>query len=788
MNDFRLALRSLSKTPGFALVAILIIALGIGAATGMFSAVDALVLRPVALPGSDRLAVIYETNLPRNIRRFTASYPDYCDWHDRSRSWDSIGAVTWRSMNLTGGGEPEFVSVRAMTASLLPTLGIAPALGRGFLEEDDRPGHNRVAIVSHAFWQRRFGGRPDVIGQSLILDGGSYSVVGVMPADSFFPDGLEVAIPAGAQSATDRRYNHEFEVYGRLKRGVSFEQADVELKSINDQLYAGYSDADRSWSTAMIPLSQEVVGPALRTGLWVLLGAVGLLLLIACANLSNLLLVRAAARAHELAIRTALGAGRWRLIRQLVTESLVLTGTGGGVGVLLSFWSVGLLRAAPLPRAGEILVDGRMLAAACGLTLIVGCLAGLGPALKASMAHPQDALKSRASCPGHHSHLRDAAVVAQLALSLSLLIGAALLLRSFVRLLRVDPGFVTEQVLTVSLRPGDDANAVSLYERITARVVALPHVAGVGLISGLPLADGDSSNPVLPVGPTVLAPGEAVQSSWRLVDGGYFDAMRIPLVRGRTFAGLSPAQACQSIVLSASLARRLFGDADPIGRQVDQINPGEHRLTVICVVSDVRYRSLGAAPAPSFYFSMHLFRSGPMRMVVRTTGATEPLAAVIRRVVKEVDPTVPAFRIRTMDEFRADSVSHERLLAVLLSGFAAAALFLAALGTYGVIAFMVQQRTRELGIRVAIGAQTGAILRLVLAAGLRYAALGALFGAAGALAAGRILSTMLYETRATDLLSFVGAAAVLALAALGASLVPAFRAAKVDPMIALRAE
>jgi len=788
MNDFRLALRSLARQPGFTLVAVLIIALGIGAGTAMFSAVNALVLRPVALPDSELIAVIYETNLPRNIQRFTASYPDYCDWRDQSRSWQSLGAATWRSMNLTGDGEPEFVSVRAMTASLLPTLGLAPALGRGFLEEEDRPGKNHVAIVSHAFWQRRFGGRPDVIGRSLILDGTSYAIVGVMPADSFFPDGLEIAIPAGAARAADRRYDHEFEVFGRLKPGVSFQQADAELKAVNDRLYAGYSGADRSWSTAMNPLAREVVGPALRTGLWVLLGAVGLLLLIAGANLSNLLLVRASARAHELAIRVALGAGRRRLVRQLVAESLTLAGIGGLLGVLVAFGGVALLRAAPLPRAAEISVDGRALAAACGLTLIVGCLAGLGPALRASLARPQDALKSRAPRAGRRSRLTGAAVVAQLALSLALLVGAALLLRSFARLVRVNPGFAAERVLTVSLRPGNDATAVSLYECITERVGALPGVAGVGLVSGLPLADGDSSNPVLPVGPSALAPGEAVQSSWRLVDGGYFDAMRIPLVRGRTFAGLAPDQARQSIVLSASLARRLFGDADPIGRQVDQINPGEHRLTVIGVVGDVRLRSLRAAPAPSFYFSMHQFRFGPMRLAVRTTGPIDPLAAAIRRVVKEADPTVPAFRFRTMDEFVADNAGHERLLAVLLGGFAAAALGLAALGTYGVIAFMVHQRTRELGIRIAVGAPAGGIVRLVLGQGLRYAALGALFGGAGALAAGRILSTMLYETRATDSTSFALAAAVLAAAALGASLVPACRAARVNPIVALRAE
>jgi putative ABC transport system permease protein len=788
MNDLRFALRQFAKSPGFAAIAILIVAIGIGAATAMFSAVNALILRPVALPDSERLAVIYETNLPRNIQRFTASYPDYCDWRDRSRSWMSLGAVTWRSMNLTGDREPEFASVRAMTANLLPTLRIGPELGRGFLEQEDRPGHNHVAIVSHAFWQRWFGGRPDVIGQSLTLDGTSYAVVGVLAADAFFPDGLEIAIPVGVQAAADRRYDHQYEVYGRLKPGVTLAQADAELRSITAELYRGYSDADRSWSAATAPLSLEIVGPALRTGLFVLLGAVGLLLLIAGANLSNLLLVRTSARAHELAIRTALGAGRGRLVCQLVTESLTLTGAGGLLGVVVSYWGVDLLRAAQLPRAGEISVDGRVLAVAFGLTLLVGGLAGLGPALRASQAQPHEALKSRSLRSGRRSRLRDAAVVAQLALSLSLLIGAALLLQSFRRLMQVNPGFATERVLTVSLRPADDANAVAFYERVTTRVAALPEVAAVGLISGLPFADGDSSNPALPVGPTALAPGEAVQSSWRLVDGGYFAAMRIPLVSGRTFAGLSPEQARQSIVLSASLARRLFGDGDPIGRQVDQINTGEHRLTVIGVVGDVCNRSLGVAPAPSMYFSLQLFRSGPMRLAVRTTGATDPLAAALRRIVKEVDPAVPAFRIRTMDEFRGSSVSRERLITTLLGGFAAAALTLAALGTYGVIAFTVQQRTKELGIRIAVGAQAGDVLRLVLAQGLRFAVLGVILGIAGALTVGRLLSTMLYATSSFDPPSYLVAIAVLTLAALGASLLPARRAARVDPIEALRSE
>jgi predicted permease len=400
MHDLRYAFRSLAKTPGFSAVAVLIVALGIGAATAMFSTVNALVLRPVALPDSDRLAVVYETNLPRNVPRFSVSYPNYRDWCDRSRSWTSLAAVGWRAMNLTGGGDPELVNVRPMTANFLPTLGLTPSLGRGFLDEEDRPGHNHVAIVSHAFWQRRLGGPADAIGQSLTLDGTSYAIVGVMPAGAFFPGNLEIAIPLVGRPGDDRRYEHELEVYGRLKPGITLDQADTEMKAIAAQLYSGFSDTDRSWRTGIAPLAREIVGPDLRTALYVLLGAVGLLLLGACANLSNLLLVRASARAHELAIRTALGASRVEIVRQIATESLVVTLAGGAIGVVMSLWAVDSLRSLPLPRAGEISVDLRVLAAALAATVLAGVFAGLGPALKAAQARPQEALKSRGARSG----------------------------------------------------------------------------------------------------------------------------------------------------------------------------------------------------------------------------------------------------------------------------------------------------------------------------------------------------------------------------------------------------
>ena len=787
LQDLRYAFRSLAKSPGFTAIAVLIAALGIGAATAMFSTVNALVLRPVALPDSDRLAVIYETNLPRNVPRFSVSYPNYKDWCDRSRSWTSLAAVGWRAMNLTGGGDPELVNVRPMTANFLATLGLAPSLGRGFLDEEDRPGHNHVAIVTHAFWQRRLGGQAEFIQQSLTLDGTSYAVVGVLPAGAFFPGDLEIAIPLVGRPGDDRRYEHELEVYGRLKPGITLDQADTEMKAIAAQLYSGFPEIDRSWRTGIAPLAREIVGDGIRQALYVLLGAVGLLLLIACANLSNLLLVRASARAHELAIRMALGAGRIAVVRQIVTESLVITIAGSALGVLLSRWAVESMRSLPLPRAAEISVDLRVLAAALAATVLAGVFAGLGPALKAAQARPQDALKSRGSRSGRRSRLRDSMVVVQLAISLTLLVGATLLGRSFLRLLQVNPGFNMENVLTVSLQPENKDQAVSFYERVSERIAALPGVSNVGLSNLLPLGGNNFMNGIYPVGPSPVPTGEPISASWQLIDGGFFDAMQIPLLRGRTFAGLPPDEARRSTVLSAAFAKMLFGDADPIGRQIDNNRIGGDRLTVVGVVADVRSQNLGTSPGPTFYFSMHRFLYGPMHLVVRSNGHATLSFPVIRSAIKEIDPTVPLFDVRTLAELRAASLAQERFLLSLLGGFTAAALLLGTLGTYGVAAFNVQQHTHEIGIRIAVGAGVGDVRRLVLGEGLRLAGLGGVLGLAAAFAGARVLSSLLFETNGTDPLSYALAVLALATATVLACWLPARRAMRVNPVEALRA-
>lgn len=785
--DLRFACRALVKKPGFALTTVLIVALGIGAATAMFSTINALVLRPIALPEPDRLVAVYETNLARNQPFFSVSIPNYADWTAQARSWESLAAINWHAMNLTGDGDPELVQVKQITANFLPTLGIATTQGRNFLPTEDRPGGAPVAIITTPFWQRHLGGAPNVIGRTLTLDGTPYEIVGVTAPGQPLPEDLEVAIPLAANPAQERRMNHELNVFGRLKPGVTLAQADAELKSIAQQISATLPAAEQGWSTRLVPFAREIVGDSVRQGLYLLLGAVGLLLLIACANLSNLLLVRASARAHELAIRTALGASRSRVVRQIVTESLLVTGIGGVLGVFLAWWTIDLLRAAPLPRAPEISLDPRVLAVAVAATLLVGLLSGLGPALAAAGARPQEALKHRAPRSGHRSRLRDGMVVAQLALSLTLLVGATLLGRSFLRLLQVDPGFTSAQVLTVSMRPGDSDRAAAFYEQLTARVTALPGVTGAGVISALPLTEGNTSLNVFPAGPSLVPPGESIQANWRLVDGGYFSALQIPVLRGKTFAGVSPREAVRSVVISARLARLLWGDEDPVGRQLDP-GGGGNLITVIGVVGDVRAQALGHEANPAFYWSMHRFIYGPMNLVVRSAGDPTPLLAAIRATVHDLDPTVPLFRVRTLDAVRRTSLEQQQLLLSLLAAFTAVALLLAALGTYGVIAFAVQQRTHEFGIRVAIGAQAADILQLVLGQGARLIVLGAGLGLAGALAVTRLLGAMLYHTEASDPLSFTVSTLLLAAVALGAAFIPARRATRVDPLVALRSE
>ena len=783
MRTLRYAVRQLAATPGFTAVAILIVAIGIGAATAMFSTVDAVVLRPLALPDADRLVSVYETNLERDVPSFSVSVPNYVDFKARAKSFAAMAAVSWRAMNLTGRGEPQLIQVRMVTANFLGTLGVRMAQGRDFTPEEDRPNGPKVAVLSDGFWRRHFGGRSDVIGQTLQLDGDAYLVIGVTASGLPLPGDIEVAVPMQADVAKEDRLNHELDVFARLAPGVSIEAADRELQAVAAEIARSMPAGERGWRTRLVPLAEDIVGDSLRRTLVVLLGAVALLLLVACANLSNLLLVRASARAFELAVRQALGESRARAIAQLLVESLVVTAAGGALGILIASWSVDALRMLPIARVAEIAVDWRVVAVALLATVVSGVLAGVGPALRATRVAPQDALQAYAARLAPRSRLRDAMIVAQLGLSLTLLVGAALVARSFWGLLNVDPGFSVDHAVTMAMRPSMEA--APFYEAVGTRVRALPGVEEAGFISTLPLGPGgNTSNNVFAAGPSRLGAGQSIQASWRLVDGGYFQAMRIPLLRGRTFDGLTPDEARRGIVLSASLARALFGDDEPVGREVD---PGGNNrlLRVIGVVGDVRNRRLAADPLPAFYWSFHRFTYGPMRLVVKSHLPTEQIVAAVRREVRAVDPGAPIFQVWTLDEVRAESLSEERLLLAMLWAFAGVALLLAGLGTYGVVAFAVQQRTREFGIRLAIGADAARVRALVLRQAMGLILAGAVLGLAGALVAGRVVETLLFGVTPFDVASYAAATAALALAVLGAAWWPARRASRVSPLVAL---
>jgi putative ABC transport system permease protein len=781
MRTLRYAIRQLAATPGFTAVAVLIVAIGIGASTAMFSTVDAVVLRPLALPEADRLVAVYETNLERDVPFFAVSVPNYVDFRNEAKSFASMAAVTWRAMNLTGSGEPELIQVRHVTSNFLRTMGVGVAQGRDFLDEEDRPGGAKVAVVSDAFWKRRLGGRANVVGQTLRLDGEAYVIVGVTATGLPLPGDIEIAIPMQADVAKERRLNHELDVFARLAPGVSRAAADRELHAIAARIASTLPVGERGWRTRLVPLAEDIVGDSMRRTLVVLLGAVGLLLLVACANLSNLLLVRATARGFELAVRQALGEARRQAIAQLLVESVVVTAAGGVVGIVLASWSVEALRTLPIARVSEIAVDWRVVAVALGATVLSGVAAGIGPAIRATRVAPQDALQAHAVRLSPRSRLRDAMIVAQLALSLTLLVGAVLVARSFWSLLRVDPGFRTDAAVTLATRPS--SNAAQFYDAVEARLRALPGVDAAGFITTLPLGPGAQTSQNVFAEGSRLAAGESVQSSWRLVGGDYFEAMRIPLLGGRTLAGLSPEEARRSVVLSASLAKALWGEADPIGREIRPVNNA--RLRVVGVVGDVRSARLATAPMPTFYWSYHRFVYGPMRLVIRGSQPPGALIAAARQVIRAADPTAPVFQVGALDDVRAESLSQERLLLRMLWAFAATALLLAALGTYGVVAFAVQQRTREFGIRLALGAEAGRVRRMVLGQAAVLVAGGGVIGLVGALLAGRAVESLLFGVTAFDVSSFVAATAILGVAVLAAAWWPARRASRVNPSIAL---
>ncbi|HEU0175927.1 MAG TPA: ABC transporter permease [Blastocatellia bacterium] len=804
-QDLQYGARMLLKKPGFTLIAVITLTLGIGANTAIFSVVNAVVLRPLPYRDPDRLVYVYRMQPP--VERSPVSIPAFLDFAAQQQVFESFAAHFGETFNLTDIDEAERVIGRRVTANFFALFGVSPARGRFFLPADDNADSARVAVISEGLWRRRFGGDDRVVGQTIKLNGEAHTVVGVAPPHFQFPRRVEIWTPARLVGRGGDRTSNFLMMIGRLKDGVPKDQAQAQMNQIAAALARQYSSHNKL-SILISPMLEEQVRD-IRTALWVLLGAVGFVLLIACANVANLLLARASARRKELAVRTALGASRFRIVRQLLTESVLLALLGGASGILLASWGVDLLVAtapANLPRVSEARIDMWALGFTLLISLMTGFVFGLAPAWQSSKAGLNEVLKEGARGAGvslSQAWLRRALVIAEIALSLVLLVGASLLIGSLKRLAQVNPGFETNNLLTADInyprRPasaypkGEDGDRQRLQERgdflraIEQKVAALPGVQSVGVINDLPVTgDSASAGSFRIEGDPNVNWANDPQAEWKSVTPNYFNAIGIPLLKGRAFGERDTSQSPATILINETLARRFFPGDDPIGKRLIAFNSPRE---VVGVVGDARQGALNLPPSPEIYFpNMQRAFGQQVSLVVRTSVDPASLSEAVRRAAQSVNPDAPVFRVRTMREVIAGSIAQERFNTTLMALFAVVAMLLAAIGLYGVMAFSVTQRTLEIGIRVALGAQSADVLRLVIRQGLRLVTLGVALGLMAALALTRLMKNLLFEVSATDPMTFAGVAALLALVALVACWIPARRATKVDPMIALRCE
>ncbi|HEX7314425.1 MAG TPA: ABC transporter permease [Pyrinomonadaceae bacterium] len=807
LQDVRFGLRTLAKRPGFAAVAVLTLALGIGANTAIFSVIDAALLRSLPYREPGRLVHLWETKRSRDFERREASYPDFLDWRAQGGEvFEGLAGYTPRPVTLADTGEATRARGAAVTANFFDLLGVNAAAGRTFVEGEDGLEAKPVAVISHGFWRRRFGGEPATIGREVTLNGQAYTVVGVLPADFNFAllGDAEVWTPlAVTPDIASRRYLHWLKVVGRLKEGVTLEAAQAHLATVAARIESDDPGAHAGTGLRAVELQEEFVGPV-RPVLFVLLGAVGFVLLIACTNVANLLLARAAARRKEVAVRAALGASRWRVVRQLLTESVLLSLAGGAAGLVLALWGVdalvALIPAAQLtqmPYLQSLSLNRDVLLFATGLSLLTGVLFGLTPALSAARADLQGALKEggRNTVSRGGRRLRDLLVVAEVALALVLLVGAGLLMKSLVVMLRVDPGFDTRNLLTlrVALPParyGEDAQAARFYDEVLRRVSTVPGVRGAALTSNLPLAgDGGTGTPQV-VGRQTPA-SELTEAHLRTVSANYFEVLGVPLVQGRAFAERDDAAAPPVLLVNKTYAERVFPGQDPVGQRATFKFTGDTQFEIVGVVGDEKVTSLDARTTPVIYFHARQGPDSSAALVVRTEAADPlTLASAVRGEVRALDPEVPVFAVQTLEQMVAGSRAAfmRRYPAYLTGVFACVALLLALVGIYGVVSYSVTQRTHEIAVRLALGARGRDVLRLVLGHGLLLALGGIALGALGALALTRLISGLLFGVSAADPVVYGLVALLLAAVALLACLVPARRAMKVDPMVALRYE
>ncbi len=805
----------LIKSPGFTFVAVLVLALGIGANSAIFSVVNAVLLRPLPYDHPERLALVWETNdkIQIGFDLLPASAGSFTDWRNQSQSFEDLSLIDGENFNITGSGAPEQISGARVSASFFKLLGVTPAAGRVFTEDEDREGANRAVVISHSLWQSRWAGDPEILGKTLALDGRSYTIIGVMPKGFNYPKATDLpsyfqlpprselwtpmALPS--QQLTNRG-NHNFGVIGRLKPEATIKQAQAEMTAITENIAQQYPQLS-GWGAKVVSLEEQSVGD-IRLILLVLLGAVAFVLLIACANVANLLLARASSRQKEIAIRSALGASRLQIIRQLLTESMLLAVAGGGVGILMAVWGIdALLALSPgnLPRLDEVKVDGAAIVFTFAVSLVTGLIFGLAPAAQVSKTNLSEFLKegARGSTGGARANrVRSLLVVSEIALSLVLLIGAGLMIRSFARLTNVNPGFNPKNVFTMQVflprtKYSEARDQAAFFKQVISRVEAIPGVETAGAISHLPLSGMEESGNFSIEGrpPEDASAGVAVVDI-RAISSNYFRAMGIPILMGRDFAQQDNEQSVPVAIISESIAARYFPGEDPIGKRIKRgsANSDLPWAEIVGVASDVRHSALEKQSRPQLYFLYLQNPFGYMTIVARTASSPESLTSAASKAVWDTDKDQPVAHAQTMERYLSETVASKRFNMTLLGVFAGVALILAAVGIYGVMSYSITQRTHEIGIRMALGAARRDVLRLVVGHAMTLAAVGVGIGLAASFALTRVMTSLLFEVTATDPLTFAAIPLMLAGVALAACFIPARRAMKVDPIVALRYE